>query len=95
MHWIDAVDNQLEAVHTLPFPELVLGRVRRSPVEVGRKEFEQILEDIMRDHDTVEVDLNASWQFIEKSSFLHTDFLAKLNTELCGKTISIPNNKWI
>ena len=65
-HWIDAVDNQLEAVHSLPFPELVLERVRRSQVEVGKAEFEKILDDVMRDHDTVEVDLTTSWQFVEK-----------------------------
>ena len=90
-HWIDAVDNQLEAVHSLPFLELVLERVRRSQVEVGKFEFEKILEDVMRDHDTVEVDLNASWQFVEKSRFLHTYFTVKINTELHGKCISIAN----
>ena len=90
-HWIDAVDNQLEAVHFLAFPELVLERVRRSQVEVGKAEFEQILEDVMRDNDTVEVDLKASWQFVEKSRFLHTYFLPKLNTELHGKCISVAN----
>ena len=90
-HWIDAVDNQLEAVHSLPFPELVLERVRRSKVEVGKVEFEKILEDVMHDNDTVEVDLAASWQFVEKSRILHTYFTAKINTELHGKCISITN----
>ena len=58
----------------------MLERVRRSPVEGDKADFETILDDIMRDHDTVEVDLNASWQFIENSRFLQTYFLAKLNT---------------
>ena len=89
------VDNQLEAVHSLPFPELVLERVSRSRVEVGKGEFENILEDVMRDHDTVEVDLKENWQSVEKSRFLHTCFLAKINTELHGTIISIPNTKWI
>ena len=88
-HWIDAVDNQLEEAHGLPSPELVLERVRRSPVEVGKVELDRILEDIMRDHDTVEVDLKEQWQFVEMGRFLHTKFLAKLNTELHGKKISV------
>ena len=69
----------------------MLERVRRSQVEVGKAEFEKILEDVMRDHDTVEIDLTQNWQFVEKSRFLHTYFLAKLNTELHGKCISITN----
>ena len=28
-HWIDAVDLQLEAVHGLPYPELILDKIRR------------------------------------------------------------------
>ena len=55
-HWIDAVNNQFEAVHSLPFTELVLERVRRSPVEVGKVKLDRILEDVMCDRDTVEVD---------------------------------------
>ena len=59
---------------------------------MGKVELDSILEDIMRDHDTVEVDLKEQWQFVEKGRFLHTYFLARLNTELHGKTISVTNN---
>ena len=33
-HWCDTIDANLDAVHKLPFPEVLLDKVRRAEVEI-------------------------------------------------------------
>ena len=120
-HWLDAVDIQLEAIHGFQFPDLVLGKIKRSTTVITKEILEVIIGEINDEHhekvkkeaiektgappgiqstsadpwhhanrsfgaDLIDV---GSWDFDDKSRWLYTYLIAKLNTELHAKTSSV------
>ena len=88
-HWLDAIDVQLEAVHQFKYPELILKRVRMCEEEITDDVHNEIRELVNKDLPR-EVVVNAmDWDFEEKTRFMFTYLLGKLNTELHGKSIGV------
>ena len=90
-HQLDAIDLQLEAIHQFKYPELILKKITMS---------EDVIDDIMFNEirEQVNVDLPGYahvkpiyWDVEEKTRFMLTHLLGKLNTELHGKSVSVKN----
>ena len=49
-HWLDSIDNQLDAVHGFEYPDLVFAKIKRLPTEVTAASLAQIIVDINEEH---------------------------------------------
>ena len=100
-HWLGAIDVQLEAVHGLAFPKVVLDKVRRQGTPITKESFHVVLQKASeeihaKDPERLadEVD-HTNWAFDEKGRFLYSYLIGKFNTELHSKTVGIADKKWI
>ena len=90
-HWIEAVNLQLEAVHGFDHPEHVLNRVRLSTQPITQEVFDAIL-DKVNDEDPMKNNMKldeVNWEFDEKTRFMYTYLVGKLNHALHEKTTGI------
>ena len=103
-HWLDAVDVQLESSHDFQLPDVVLDKVRRLKTEVKETDLMEVLMAINieneekriaeeKEHRVYKYERleESRWEFMEKTRFMHSYLVSKLNTELHGKTINIEN----
>ena len=100
-HWLDAVDQQLELVHGFRHAGFVMNEIRRSNLEIAESAFEECI-GMANNKITASlasmgvpynsantVDTYADYVFLEKTTFLNSYLICKLNTDLHGKTFGL------
>ena len=96
-HWLDAIDTQLDVVHGLVFPEILLKKIRRTEVPIDSDVFKLCIDKANAEIQTIDrVDFETAkineenWGYNKQSRFLHSYLLGKLNTDLHSKTLGVP-----
>ena len=67
--WLDALDNQLEAIHGFSKPEIALAHVRRMETSCTNPAFDQMFRDINKNGEKVDP---CEWDSEGKSTLIHT-----------------------
>ena len=96
-HWLDAIDTQLDVVHGLVFPEILLKKIRRTEVPIDSDVFKICVDQANAEIQTIDgVDFETAeinednWGYNKQSRFFHSYLLGKLNTDLHSKTLGVP-----